>query len=165
MTNLCFLNYWFHPLLYTSNSSSLFCSSIFAYLRCSRISLSSLNMSIGCPEILSLSSHFFFCTNDYSFYYSSSLIRWSSQQKLQDWRLETSLRLTSDLTVMSGWGRRNLVFLNSSHNQFLQLSARHSLQETYHVISNNTQLSPSSLIILLPSSTLNFNWNPHLSSY
>merc|ERR1711980_39032 len=73
--------------------------------------------------------------------------------------------LTSDLTIISDWGRRNLVSFNASKTQFLHLSTRHNLPDDYPLFFDNTQLSPyPTLNILGLSFTQNHNWKFHISS-
>ncbi len=56
---------------------------------------------------------------------------------------------TFDLSVISDWGRANLVKFNASKTQFLHLSTRHNLPETYPLFFSDTQLSPSSTLNIL----------------
>ncbi len=80
-------------------------------------------------------------------------------------RLEAAERLTSDLALISDWGRRNLVSFNASKTHFLHLSTRHNLPNSYPLFFNNTQLSPSSTLNILGLSfTQNLNWKLHISS-
>ncbi len=68
-------------------------------------------------------------------------------QDLQDSRLEAAERFTSDLALISDWSRRNLVYFNVSKTQFLHLSSRHNLPNSYILFFDNTQLSPLSSIL------------------
>ncbi len=70
-------------------------------------------------------------------------------QDLQDCRQEAAQRLTSDLAIISDWGRRNLLAFNASKTQFLHLSTRHKLPDSYPLFFDNTQLSPSSTLNIL----------------
>ncbi len=80
-------------------------------------------------------------------------------------RLEAAERLTSDLAIIFNWGKRNLVSFNASKTQFLHLSARHNLPNSYPLFFDNTHLSPSSTLNILGlSSTQNPNWKLHISS-
>ena len=54
--------------------------------------------------------------------------------------------LTSDLSLVSDWGRTNLVLFNASKTQFLQLSTRHNLLDNYLLFFNDTQLPLSSTL-------------------
>ncbi len=64
-------------------------------------------------------------------HFSTSFDRRPTLQGLQDSRLEAAERLTSDLALISDSGRRNLVSLNASKTQFLYLSTRHNLPNSY----------------------------------
>ncbi len=98
-------------------------------------------------------------------HFSTSFDRRPTLQDLQDSRLEAAERLTLDLALISNWGRRNLVSFNASKTQFLHLSTRHNLPNSYPLFFNNTQLSPSSTLNILGLSfTQNFNWKLHSSS-
>ncbi len=50
------------------------------------------------------------------------------------------------LSIISDWGRRNLVSFNASKTQFLHLSTRQDLPHSYPLFFNNTQLSPSPIL-------------------
>ncbi|XP_050717656.1 uncharacterized protein LOC126999291 [Eriocheir sinensis] len=103
--------------------------------------------------------------DDSTLHYSTSFNRRPSQQELHDSRLEAAERLTSELTIISDWGKRNLVSFNASKTQFLHLSTRHNLRNTYPLFFDNTQLSPSSTLnILSLSLTQNLNWKLHILS-
>lgn len=86
------------------------------------------------------------------------------RQELQASRLKAAERLTSDLTIISDWGKRNLVSFNDSETQFLHLSTWHNLPNNYPLLFNNTQLSPSSTIHILGLYQFqNLNWKLHSS--
>ena len=88
-----------------------------------------------------------------------------SQQELNTSRIDAIKLLTSDLSIISDWGRANLVLFNASKTQFLHLSTRHNLPNNYPLFFNNTQLSPSSTLDILGLSfTKSLNWKSHISS-
>ena len=73
--------------------------------------------------------------------------------------------LTSDLSSISAWGRRNLVSFNASKTQFLHLSTRQNLPDNYQLFFDNTQLNQSdnfNLLGLRFSSGL--SWKNHITS-
>ncbi len=72
--------------------------------------------------------------------FSTSFDRRSTLQDLQDSRLEVAECLPSDLAFISDWGRRNLVSFNASKTQFLHLSTRRNLPNSYPLFFDNTQL-------------------------
>ena len=103
--------------------------------------------------------------DDSTLHFSTSFDRRPSQLELQHSRRDAAERLTSDLSVISDWGRRNLVSFNASKTQFLHLSTRHNLPDSYPLYFSDTQLSPShTLDILGLSFTKNLNWKLHISS-
>ncbi len=55
--------------------------------------------------------------DDSTLHFSTSFDRRPTLQDLQDSRLEAAERLTSDLALISDWGRRNLVSFNASKTQ------------------------------------------------
>ncbi len=57
-------------------------------------------------------------TLHYSIHYESC----PSQTELHDARVDATERLASDLSIISDWGRRNVVSFNASKTQFLHLS-------------------------------------------
>ena len=74
-------------------------------------------------------------------------------------------RLTFDLSLVSDWGRANLVLFNASKTQFLQVSTRHSLPDNYPLFFNDTKMSFSSTLNALGLSfTKNLNWQSHIST-
>ena len=103
--------------------------------------------------------------DDSTLHYSTRFDKFPNQQELETSRQVAMERLTSDLSRISDWGRANLVKFNASKTQFLHLSTRHKLPDTYPIYFDNTQLSPSSsLNILGLSFTKTLNWKPHISS-
>ena len=58
-------------------------------------------------------------------------------------------QLTSDLSIISNWGKENLVTFNASKTQFLHLSTRPNLPLDYNIFFENTQLKPSPLLNIL----------------
>ncbi|MPC41575.1 hypothetical protein E2C01_035174 [Portunus trituberculatus] len=57
--------------------------------------------------------------------------------------MDTTERLTSDLSKIYDWSRANLVVSNASKTQFLHLSTRHNLPDNYRLFFNDIQLSSS----------------------
>ncbi len=103
--------------------------------------------------------------DDFTLHYSTSFISRPSQQALQASRLDAAEHLSSDLSIISNWGKRNLVSFNFSKTQFLYISTRHNLPNNYPLFFDNTQLSPSSAINILDLFlTHNLNWKLHISS-
>ncbi len=99
-------------------------------------------------------------------HYSTHFDRRPTLQDLQDSRLEAAERLTSGLSIISVWGKRNLVSFNASKTQFLHLFTRHNLPNSYSLFFGNAQLSPSSTLNILGQSlTQNLNWKPYLFSH
>ncbi len=117
-------------------------------------------------DLLSLTScPFYSYADDTTLYYFTSFDRQPNLQELQISRNDAAECLTSDLSIISDWGRRNLVSLNASKTQFLHLSTQQNLPYNYPLFFNNTQLSPS----LIPNSlgvsfTQNLNWKFCISS-
>ncbi len=64
---------------------------------------------------------------DSTLHFPTSFDRRPTLQDLQDFRLEAAQSLTSDLAIISDWGRWNLVSFNASKTQFLHLPKRHNL--------------------------------------
>ena len=97
--------------------------------------------------------------------FSTSYNRRRTPQELSDSRRDAIGRLTSDLSLVSDWGKANLVLFNASNTQFLQLSARHNLPDNYLLFFNDIQLSLSSTLNTLGLSlTKNLNWQFHIST-
>ncbi len=100
--------------------------------------------------------------DDSTLHFSASFDRRPTLQDLQD--SKAAEHLTSDLTLISDWGRRNLVSFNASKTQFLHLSIRHNLTNSNPLLFDNTQLSPSSALNILGLSFIqNLNWKLHIS--
>jgi hypothetical protein len=73
-------------------------------------------------------------------------------------------QLTSDLSLISNWGRENMVFFNASKTQFLHLYTQHNLPHNY-IFFENTQLKPSSFLnILGVSFSCDLSWEDHIIS-
>ena len=64
-----------------------------------------------------------------------------TQQEFSDLRRDAKGRLNSNLTLVSDWGRANLVLYNVSKTQFLGLFTRHNLPDKCPLIFNDTELS------------------------
>ncbi len=77
--------------------------------------------------------------DDSTLHYSISFTSRPSQQSLQASSLDAAERLSSDLSIIFNWGKRNLVSFNASKTQFLHLSTRHNLPIT--IPSSSTTLS------------------------
>ncbi len=104
---------------------------------------------------------------DSTLHFSTSFDRRPTLQELQDSRPEAAEHLTSDLALISDWGRRNLVSFNASKTQLLHLSTRRNRPNSYPIFFDNTQLSPSSTLNILGlglSFAQNLNWKLHISS-
>ncbi len=65
--------------------------------------------------------------DDSTLHYATSFTRRPSLQELNTSRRGDTERITSDLSVISDWGRANFVKLNTSKTQFLHILTRHSL--------------------------------------
>ena len=103
--------------------------------------------------------------DDSTLHYSRSFIRRPSLQELNTSRRDATEGLTSDLSVMSDWGRAKLVMFNASKTQFLLLSTRHNFPDNYPLFYSDTQLSPSSTLNILGLSfAKNLNWKFPISS-
>ncbi len=87
--------------------------------------------------------------DDSTLHFSTSFDGRPTLQDLQDSRLEAAERLTSDLAIISNLGRRNLVSFNVSKAQFLHLSTRHNLPNSYPLFFDNKHLSHSSTLNIL----------------
>ena len=89
-----------------------------------------------------------------------------TQQELSDTRRDAIGRQASDLSLVSDWGRANLVLFNTWKAQFLQLSTRHNFPVNYPYFFNDTQLLLSSTLNTLSLSFIkNLNWQFHISTF
>ena len=103
--------------------------------------------------------------DDSTLHFSTSFKNSPNSQVLDLSRQDALERLTSDLSLISNWGKTNLVSFNANKTQFLHLSTRHDLPDNYPIYFDNTQLSPSSTLDILGLSfTKNLNWKSHISS-
>ena len=103
--------------------------------------------------------------DDSTLHYSTYFLRRPSQNSLTLSREAAVARLTSDLSLISKWGKENLVVFNASKTQFLHLSTRHDLPQNYQLTFNDTQLTPSSsLQILGVSFSRDLSWKEHIIS-
>ena len=102
--------------------------------------------------------------DDTTLHFSTSYNRCPTQQEWSGSRRDAIGRLTSDLSLVSDWGRANLVLFNASKTQFLQLSTRHNLPDNYPLFFNDTQVPLSTLNTLGLSFTKNLNWQFHIST-
>src|ERR1044072_7370208 len=74
-------------------------------------------------------------------------------------------QLTSDQSLISNWGRENMVVFNASKTQFLRLSTRHNLPHNYDIFFENKQLKPLSLLNILGVSFYrDLSWKDHIIS-
>ena len=104
--------------------------------------------------------------NDTTLHFSTSYNRCPTQQELNDSRRDAIGRLASDLSLVSDWGRVNLVLFTASKSQFLQLSNRHYLPDNYPLFFNDTELPLSSKSNTLGLSiTKNLNRQFHISTF
>ena len=78
--------------------------------------------------------------DDTTLHFSTSYNRRPTQQELSYSGRDDIGRLTSGLSLVSDWGRANLVLFNASKAQYLQLSTRHSFPDNYPLFFNDTQL-------------------------
>ena len=106
-----------------------------------------------------------FYADDITLHFLMSYNRLSTQQELNDSRRNAIRRLTSDLSIVSDWGRTNLVLFNVSKTQFLQLSTGHNFPDNYLFFFNDTQRAFSSSVNTISLSfTKNLNWQFHIST-
>src|ERR1700755_1995838 len=102
---------------------------------------------------------------DSTLHYSFQFGKRPTQQQLIDSRRVALDQLTSDLSLISNWGRENMVVFNASKTQFLHLSTRHNLPHNYDIFFENTQLKPSSVLnILGVSFSRDLSWKDHITS-
>src|ERR1044072_725209 len=102
--------------------------------------------------------------DDSTLHYSFQFERRPSQQQLTEARRVVLEQLTSDLSLISNWGRENMVFFNDSKTQFLHLYTQHNLPHNY-IFFENTQLKPSSFLnILGVSFSCDLSWEDHIIS-
>ncbi|KAL7641293.1 UNVERIFIED_CONTAM: hypothetical protein RMT77_008431 [Armadillidium vulgare] len=103
--------------------------------------------------------------DDSTLHYSFHFERRPSQQQLIEARRVALEQLISDLSLISNWGKENMVVFNASKTQFLHLSTRHNLPHNYDIFFENTQLKPSSLLnILGVSFSRDLSWKDHITS-
>ncbi len=113
-------------------------------------------------SITSCSIHFY--ADDTTLHYSTSFSSRPNLQSLDHFRLEASERLTSDLALISEWGRKNLVSFNASKTQYHHLTTRHDPLHNYPRFFENTQLFLSSTIKIHGLSlSKDLNWKLHIS--
>ncbi len=172
-------SYGFHPSLCTFISSFLSDRSISAVVDGHCSSPKSINSGVPQGSVLSPTLFLLFindllsCTHsnlhtyadDVTLHYSTTFDHRPTLQELNHSKLEAARRLTSDLTIISDWGRRNLVCFNASKTHFLHLSTQQSLPDNYPIFFEHTQLFPSSTINIFGLFfSHNLNWKSHLSS-
>ena len=70
-----------------------------------------------------------------------------------------------NLSLVSDWGRANLILFNASKTKFLQLSTLHDLPDNYPHFFNGIQLPLSSTLNTLGLSfAKNLSWQFHIST-
>ncbi len=102
--------------------------------------------------------------DDSTLHYSTSFNRRPTQQQLQSSRLDATRRLTPDLSIVSEWGKRNLVSFNASETHFLHLSTRQTLPEIPLLFFESAHLFPPTINIFGISLTSKLNWKFQISS-
>ena len=155
------LSSWgFYPSLYTFIFSFLFDRSIAAVVDSHCCSPKTINSGVPQDSVLSPTLFLLFINDllnltqclihsyadDTTFHFSTSYNRRQTQQELNDSRREAIGRLTSDLSLVSDWGRANIVLFNTSKTQFLQLFTRHNFPDNYSLFFKDTQLPLSSTL-------------------
>ena len=95
---------------------------------------------------------------------STSFSRRPNQIQVNDSSRDATERLTSELSLVSDWGKENIVLFIASKTQFLHLSIRQNLPDNYPLYSDDTHLSPSTLNILGLCFTKNLNCKSYISS-
>ncbi len=103
--------------------------------------------------------------DDSTLHYSTTFKSRSSQTEPHNARLDARERLASDLYLF--WlGQKDPSVLQCLKTQFLHLSTRHHLPDTYPLFFDNTRLSPSSTVNSLGLSLSNkLNRKFHTSSF
>ncbi|KAK3884497.1 hypothetical protein Pcinc_011235 [Petrolisthes cinctipes] len=172
-------SFGFYPSLCTFISDFLSGRSIAAVVDGHCSSSKSINSGVPQGSVLSPTLFLLFindlltCTSspihsyadDSTLHYSTHYDNRPSQQLLSTSRDDAVARLTSDLSLISNWGRENLVVFNASKTQFLHLSTRTNLPDNYPLSFNDTQLNLSpSLNILGVSFSHNLSWRDHITS-
>ncbi len=102
--------------------------------------------------------------DDFTLHYSMSFTRQPSLQELNTSERDATERFTSDLSVISDWGRANLVKFNASKTIFF-IDLLSIIFQTTNLFFNVTQMSRSSTFYILRLSfTKNLDWKFHISS-
>jgi hypothetical protein len=103
--------------------------------------------------------------DDSTLHYSFQLGPCPTQSQIFNARRMALERLTSDLSLISKWGKENMVVFNASKTQFLHLTTRHNLPDNYNIFFENTQLNPSAVLnILGVSFSRDLTWKDHVVS-
>ena len=84
--------------------------------------------------------------NASALHFSMSFSRRPSQKQINDSRGDATECLTSGLSLISDWGREDIVLFNASKTQFLHLSTQQILPDNYSFYFDDTQLSPISTL-------------------
>ena len=103
--------------------------------------------------------------DDSTLHYSFHFERRPTQLQLLNAREAALERLASDLSRISNWGRENMVIFNASKTQFLHLTTRHNLPNTYNIFFENTELKSSPVLnILGVSFSRDLSYKDHIVS-
>jgi hypothetical protein len=103
--------------------------------------------------------------DDSTLHYSFHFERRPTQLQLSNAREAALERLASDLSRISNWGRENMVIFNASKTQFLHLTTRHNLPNTYNIFFENTELKSSPVLnILGVSFSRDLSYKDHIVS-
>ena len=98
-------------------------------------------------------------------HFFTSFSRRLNQKQINNSRGDATERLTSDISLISDWGRENLVLFNALKTHFLHLSTQQNLPDNYPLYFDDIHLYPfSTLNILGLSFTNTMNWKSHISS-
>ncbi len=147
-------SYGFHPSLCTFLCSSLSGRSISTVVDgyCSKPK--SINSRVPQGSVLSPTLFLLFINDlsitecpihsyadDSTLHYSITFKSHPSQTQLHDVRVDATQRFAFDLSIISDWGRKNLVSFSASKTQFLHRSTRQQLPDTYPLFFDNPRLS------------------------
>ena len=103
--------------------------------------------------------------DDSTLQFSTSFFTRPNKEQENYSRRDATERLTSNLSLISDWGKDNFVLFNASKTIFLHLSTRQNLPDNYLLYFDDTHLSPfSTLNIFGLSFTKTLNWKYHIPS-